>query len=100
MSEWQSLQLLYTELTPPFRRSFIMKYCNDLLAHNHDLQVRFRWTKDTVAIWDNRSTFHTATYDYEAKRSGDRVCSVGEKPYLDPSSQSRKQALQAEGKEW
>ena len=30
-------------------------------SENHDLQVRFRWEKDSVAIWDNRSTFHTAT---------------------------------------
>ena len=32
------------------------------VAENHDLQVRFRWEKDSVAIWDNRATFHTATY--------------------------------------
>jgi alpha-ketoglutarate-dependent taurine dioxygenase len=80
--------------------SFLMKYCHDLLALNHDLQVRFRWTKNAVAIWDNRSTYHTATYDYDAKRAGDRVCSVGEKPYFDPKSVSRKQALKAEGKTW
>lgn len=23
-----------------------------LIAENHDLQVRFRWTKNDVAIWD------------------------------------------------
>jgi len=77
-----------------------MKYLNDLLAHNHDLQVRFKWTKGAVALWDNRSTYHTATYDYEAKRAGDRVCSVGEKPYLDPNSTGRKEALKATGKAW
>ena len=32
------------------------------VSENHDLQVRFRWEKDSVAIWDNRATFHTATY--------------------------------------
>lgn len=31
------------------------------VAGNHDLQVRFRWERDSVAIWDNRATFHTAT---------------------------------------
>lgn len=69
--------------------------------------MRFKWTVNNppgigdVAIWDNRSTFHTvngdasradtqATFDYDKKlRIGDRVLSVGEKPYYDPS-----------GKEW
>lgn len=31
------------------------------VADNHDLQVRFRWEHDSVAIWDNRATYHTAT---------------------------------------
>ncbi|CAD0097222.1 unnamed protein product, partial [Aureobasidium vineae] len=55
--------------------------------------VRFKWNKNDLAIWDNRSTWHTATYDYEAARAGDRVCSLGEKPFLDPASSSRRDAL-------
>lgn len=93
----------------------ILNYCNDLVHHNHDLQVRFRCkppvsrnvlfshlsgTKNTVALWDNRSTQHCATYDYEAKRAGDRVCSIGEKPFFNSNSSSRKDALKAEGKAW
>lgn len=64
-----------------------------LLTQNHDAQVRFKWRKNDLAIWDNRSTSHCATYDYAAARAGDRVCSVGEKPYLDPNSKSRKEAI-------
>lgn len=44
------------------RESEILKdYFLQVISGNHDLQVRFRWGKDDVAIWDNRSTFHTAT---------------------------------------
>ncbi|KAJ7773654.1 taurine catabolism dioxygenase [Mycena maculata] len=77
---------------------------DDLLAYlfrhvseNHDMQVRFRWAKNDVAIWDNRCTFHTATNDYEGLRQGNRVVSIGEKPFLDPNSQSRRKVLGLEG---
>lgn len=41
-----------------------------------------------------RSTLHSATNDYgSATREGDRVVSVGEKPYYDPTSLSREAAL-------
>ena len=52
-----------------------------------------------LAIWDNRSAFHTATFDYEGlgERFGHRAVGIGEKPYLDPNSKSRTEALAAEG---
>jgi alpha-ketoglutarate-dependent taurine dioxygenase len=63
---------------------------------NHDLQVRFRWEENSLAIWDNRSTFHSATQDLdEVTRTGTRSVSLGEKPYLDPNSVSRREALAA-----
>jgi len=74
----------------------ILQYLFNLLTQNHDAQVRFKWRKNDLALWDNRSTSHCATYDYDAARAGDRVCSVGEKPYFDPQSRSRREAL-AEG---
>jgi hypothetical protein len=47
------------------------------------------------AIWDNRSVFHSATNDYDTlgDRVGHRAVGIGEKPYLDPQSQSRTVAL-------
>ncbi|KAK3365554.1 hypothetical protein B0T24DRAFT_392898 [Lasiosphaeria ovina] len=76
------------------RESEIIKdYFKQLITENHDLQVRFRWNKNDLAIWDNRSVFHTATYDYAGKRQGNRVVSLGEKPYFDPNSKSRREAL-------
>ena len=49
----------------------------------------------STAIWDNRSVYHTATYDYAGlgERTGQRAVSLGEKPYLDPNSKSRREAL-------
>ncbi|KAH9983396.1 hypothetical protein F4779DRAFT_624565, partial [Xylariaceae sp. FL0662B] len=64
-----------------------------LIVENHDLQVRFRWNKNDLAIWDNRSVFHTGTNDYTGKRQGNRVVSLGEKPFFDPNSKSRREAL-------
>jgi hypothetical protein len=46
-----------------------------------------------LAIWDNRSVYHAATFDYNEKRTGQRAVGLGEKPYLDPASVSRREAL-------
>jgi len=71
----------------------LLAYIFNLITQNHDAQVRFRWRKNDLAIWDNRSTWHCATYDYEAARAGDRVCSLGEAPYLSSRSTSRREGL-------
>ncbi|KAK3327991.1 alpha-ketoglutarate-dependent taurine dioxygenase [Cercophora scortea] len=70
----------------------LLAYLFNLVTQNHDAQVRFRWRKNDLAIWDNRSTWHCATYDYAEARAGDRVCSLGEAPYLDLSSTGRREA--------
>jgi hypothetical protein len=48
-----------------------------------------------VAIWDNRSVFHSATFDYDGlgDRIGNRAVGIGEEPYLDPNSRSRAEVL-------
>lgn len=54
-----------------------------LLEHleKPEFQVRWRWRKDTVAIWDNRSTQHLAVSDYfPARRSVRRAAVLGERP--------------------
>ncbi|KAM0226405.1 hypothetical protein ACHAQD_000326 [Fusarium lateritium] len=40
----------------------LLAYLFNLVTQNHDAQVRFRWSKNDCAIWDNRSTFHCATF--------------------------------------
>lgn len=48
----------------------LLNYLFNMVTQNHDAQVRFRWNKNDVAIWDNRSTWHCATYDYSDPRAG------------------------------
>ncbi|TKA43432.1 hypothetical protein B0A54_05914 [Friedmanniomyces endolithicus] len=71
-----------------------------MITENHDLQVRFKWRNaNDLAIWDNRSAFHCATFDYEGlgERFGHRTVGIGEAPYLDLKSASRTEALQGAG---
>lgn len=79
----------------------LLQHLYSLVSRNHDLQVRFKWTTyapesglGDIAIWDNRSTFHTATQDYgRTLRVGDRVVSLGEKPYYSKDGRERREAL-------
>ncbi|KAL2274239.1 hypothetical protein FJTKL_03586 [Diaporthe vaccinii] len=74
----------------------IVTWFQDILQKNHDMQVRFKWMQpNDLAIWDNRSTYHSATFDYLelGDRFGTRACGVGERPYLDPNSKSRREDI-------
>jgi taurine dioxygenase len=47
-----------------------------------EYQVRFRWKKNSIAIWDNRCTQHYAVQDYwPAVRKMERAGIIGDKPY-------------------
>jgi len=70
-----------------------LDYLHRLITENHDLQVRFKWNKNDVAIWANSASVHNITRDYDVVREGNRVVSLGEKPYFDPKSKSRREAL-------
>ncbi|KAJ5636224.1 Taurine catabolism dioxygenase TauD/TfdA [Penicillium longicatenatum] len=75
----------------------LLNWFVNLIVENHDLQVRFRWQNpNDLAIWDNRSAYHAATWDYDdlGPRTGHRVVGLGERPYLDPNSVSRREALE------
>ncbi|OTB18838.1 hypothetical protein K445DRAFT_19447 [Daldinia sp. EC12] len=73
----------------------ILNYLFDVYEKNVDIQVRFRWTPGTSALWDNRITIHNASWDYNGKypRHGTRVTSLAEKPYFDPAAPTRREAL-------
>jgi taurine dioxygenase len=47
-----------------------------------EYQVRWRWTPDSFAIWDNRATQHYAVQDYwPAVRKMERAGIIGDRPY-------------------
>ncbi|KAK0724090.1 hypothetical protein B0H67DRAFT_529658 [Lasiosphaeris hirsuta] len=74
----------------------LLKKFYGMIQDNHDLQCRFKWRNPhDIAIWDNRSVFHRATFDYMnlGERSGNRAVGIGEAPYFDPGSKSRAEAL-------
>ncbi|WP_445147179.1 TauD/TfdA dioxygenase family protein [Dyella sp. Tek66A03] len=51
-------------------------------AYIPEFQVRWRWSKNSIAIWDNRSTQHYAVMDYPpCHRKMERAGIVGDKPY-------------------
>ena len=46
-----------------------------------EYQCRFRWERDAVAFWDNRSTQHYASSDYwPGRRVMERVAIIGDRP--------------------
>ena len=51
------------------------------LAESPDFQVRFRWEKHSIAIWDNRMTQHFAVADYfPERRVMHRIALRGDSP--------------------
>ena len=94
-------------------------YFLQMIVEEHDTQLRHRWENPydlgeyyslpsgvcvigvsdcRVAIWDNRSVYHSAIFDFAGlgARTGHRAVGIGERPYLDPNSKTRREAL-AEG---
>ncbi len=51
-------------------------------AYIAEYQVRFRWKKNSMAMWDNRSTQHYAVMDYPpCTRKMERAGIIGDRPY-------------------
>ncbi|TPX59733.1 hypothetical protein PhCBS80983_g02316 [Powellomyces hirtus] len=71
----------------------LLNFLTDHIATSDDVKVRFRWEKNSVAIWDNRATQHLALWDYYPhNRQAQRVLVLGERPYRDPESKSQLEA--------
>lgn len=52
-----------TNVCSPSGSTSGLDYLNEELSGHADYQVRFRWTPDSIAIWDNRSTSHFGPVD-------------------------------------
>lgn len=46
----------------------ILDYLHGVYERSTDIQLRWHWTPGTSAIWDNRTTIHTVSFDYEGER--------------------------------
>ncbi|KAG5636948.1 hypothetical protein H0H81_006296 [Sphagnurus paluster] len=66
---------------PKAESDAILTFLFRQISENPDHQVRFKWTPNTVAIWDNRVVTHSATFDFwPATRHALRTTPHGEKP--------------------
>lgn len=53
-------------------------------AERPEFQTRFTWSKNAIALWDNRCTQHFAMWDYwPHERKGHRVTVKGDVPFFD-----------------
>ena len=67
------------ELTPPESKA-LLEFLYQHIAQSK-FQCRFKWQKDSIAIWDNRCTTHMALWDYFPQtRAGRRVTVLGDRP--------------------
>lgn len=85
--------MIYSAASSGTTRTTLVNLCISILTWVHKLLTY------NTAIWDNRSTYHAATYDYDGMglRTGQRCVGIGERPYFDPASKSKREA---EGEEY
>jgi len=66
---------------PESESAAVLKFLYEHIK-NPNFHVRFRWTPNAIAFWDNRCTQHLATWDYFPQtRSGYRVTVAGDRPF-------------------
>lgn len=79
---------------------FVRRYLLELLYTSPEIQLRYKWSPYDIAIWDNRSTYHSIIADLELSspgapnRVGLRTLSLGERPFLDANSKLRRDDLE------
>ncbi|KAI4193498.1 MAG: hypothetical protein LQ350_008286 [Teloschistes chrysophthalmus] len=64
----------------------LLKFLFDHIAFGADFQARVKWAKNTVVVWDNRVTGHSATLDWATgqRRHLARITPQAEVPYETP----------------
>ncbi|KAI9301883.1 hypothetical protein BJ944DRAFT_168303 [Cunninghamella echinulata] len=98
---WKSLyiQPLFTKRIVGLQKhesDAILKLLYDHIYGGYDFHVRLKWEVNTVAVWDNRITHHNPIFDYLdiGARHGWRTTPMAERPFFDPNSKTRKEALE------
>ena len=67
-----------------------------MIATTQEMHARFSWGADDVALWDNRSTNHSASYGFTPhRRHAVRVAVQAEKPVLQETGKSQEDELNA-----
>ncbi|KAL1410415.1 hypothetical protein Q8F55_004426 [Vanrija albida] len=97
VTKWKTLfvtrQLVGLEGFDKKESDHFLKYLVDVVENTVDIQVRWHWTPNASAIWDNRVVAHTVSRDFDGERHGTRVQSYSDRPFFDPESKSRGEAL-------
>lgn len=62
---------------------FLLNFLYDHIAKGQDFQARVKWAPNTVVVWDNRVTAHSALLDWDdgARRHLARITPQAEAPY-------------------
>lgn len=91
----------YLYLNKPFSRKivelkdeeseYLLNFLYRHVEQSHDLQLRALWEPNTVVLWDNRSTSHTAIIDWETSvsRHAVRIAAHAERPVEELSQLNR-----------
>ncbi|CAG8087583.1 unnamed protein product [Penicillium salamii] len=81
---------------PAAESDAIIRYLTDVIATTQEMHARFSWGADDVALWDNRSTNHSASYGFTPhRRHAIRVAVQAEKPVLEDTGRSQEDELNA-----
>ncbi|PLB35607.1 TauD/TfdA dioxygenase family protein [Aspergillus candidus] len=77
---------------PKTESDAIMRYLTEVVATTQELHARFQWGKGDVAIWDNRTTTHSASYGFAPhRRHAVRVACHAERPVLKEDGTSQEE---------
>lgn len=64
---------------------YLLDFLLNLIESSHDLQLRANWEPNTVTIWDNRRSVHSAINDWDTpvSRHAFRITPQAERPVAD-----------------
>ena len=67
---------------PAEESASILEYLLRHIETTPEIQCRFQWRSNSIALWDNRCAQHRAIYDYHPhRRYGHRVTIRGDRPF-------------------